>query len=208
MCTAGNRPSRRYGTRLTRPLPSDGEPLMILSAEPERSDDPRPRAAIEHARAWTRGEVKMMQARAAGGHAMGAARDLRGAARHAAYAAGQAGTVAHVAAHGLGAPPRRSKSNERPRPGTRPSSPAGSSASGSGTNSPRKSAGSSWMTSGCGTSSAGPCSAVELPLPLSSRLFAPHLLRHCHGQSGGLLTGPARTGRRTPPAGHDRVHRA
>ncbi len=45
----------------------------------------------------------MMDARAAGGHAMGAARDLRGAARHAAYAAGQAGAVAHVAAHELGA---------------------------------------------------------------------------------------------------------
>jgi len=45
----------------------------------------------------------MMQARAAGGHAMGAARHLRGAARHAAYAAGQAGAVAHVAAHELGA---------------------------------------------------------------------------------------------------------
>lgn len=44
-----------------------------------------------------------MQARAAGGHAMGAARDLRGAARPAAYAAGQAGAVAHVAAHELGA---------------------------------------------------------------------------------------------------------
>jgi hypothetical protein len=65
--------------------------------------DPRPRQAIEHARAWVRGEVKMMQARAAGGHAMGAARDLCGAARHAAYAAGQAGAVAHVAAHELGA---------------------------------------------------------------------------------------------------------
>jgi thymidine phosphorylase len=34
---------------------------------------------------------------------MGAARDLRGAPRHAAYAAGQAGAVAHVAAHELGA---------------------------------------------------------------------------------------------------------
>lgn len=44
-----------------------------------------------------------MRARAAGGHAMGAARDLRGAARHAAYAAGQAAVVAHVAAHELGA---------------------------------------------------------------------------------------------------------
>ncbi|WP_031469346.1 putative immunity protein [Sciscionella sediminilitoris] len=71
--------------------------------ESVRPGDPRPRAAIEHARAWVRGEVKMMQARAAGGHAMGAARDLRGAARHAAYAAGQAGAVAHVAAHELGA---------------------------------------------------------------------------------------------------------
>jgi thymidine phosphorylase len=71
--------------------------------ESVQPDDPRPREAIEHARAWARGEVKMMQARAAGGHAMGAARNLRGAARHAAYAAGQAGAVAHVAAHELGA---------------------------------------------------------------------------------------------------------
>lgn len=71
--------------------------------ETARPGDPRPRQAIEHARAWVRGEVKMMQARAAGGHAMGAARDLRGAARHAAYAAGQAAVVAHVAAHELGA---------------------------------------------------------------------------------------------------------
>lgn len=71
--------------------------------ESVRPEDPRPRQAIEHARAWVRGEVKMMRARAAGGHAMGAARDLRGAARHAAYAAGQAGAVAHVAAHELGA---------------------------------------------------------------------------------------------------------
>lgn len=45
----------------------------------------------------------MMVSRAAGGHAMGAARDLKGAARHAAYAAGQAGAVPHVAAHELGA---------------------------------------------------------------------------------------------------------
>lgn len=71
--------------------------------ESRRPHDLRPRQAIEHARCWARGEVTMMQARAAGGHAMGAARDLRGAARHAAYAAGQAGAVAHVAAHELGA---------------------------------------------------------------------------------------------------------
>jgi thymidine phosphorylase len=73
---------------------------LFESAQPQ---DSRPRQAIEYARAWVRGEAGMMQARAAGGHAMGAARDLRGAARHAAYAAGQAGAVAHVAAHELGA---------------------------------------------------------------------------------------------------------
>ena len=71
--------------------------------ESVRPDDPRPRQAIEAVRAWTRGERKMMETRALGGHAMGAARDLRGAARFAAYAAGQAAVVAHVAAHELGA---------------------------------------------------------------------------------------------------------
>lgn len=65
--------------------------------------DPRPRLAIEQIRAWTRGEIKMMMCRAAGGHAMAAARDLKGAARYAAYSAGQAAVVAHVAAHELGA---------------------------------------------------------------------------------------------------------
>jgi hypothetical protein len=71
--------------------------------EAARSGDPRPREAIEHARRWARGEVRMMQSRSAGGHAMGAARELRGAPRFAAYAAGQAAVVAHVAAHELGA---------------------------------------------------------------------------------------------------------
>ena len=73
---------------------------LFEAAQPE---DPRPRQAIEQARAWERGEVTMTQTRAAGGHAMAAARELRGAARHAAYAAGQAACVAHVAAHELGA---------------------------------------------------------------------------------------------------------
>jgi hypothetical protein len=71
--------------------------------EEAQPDDDRPRRAIEHARAWARGEVAMMQARAAGGHAMGAARALKGAPREAAFAAGQAAVVAHVAAHELGA---------------------------------------------------------------------------------------------------------
>ena len=73
---------------------------LFESAKPS---DPRPRRAIEHARAWARDEITMSQARTAAGHAMGAASDLSGAARHAAYAAGQAAAVAHVAAHELGA---------------------------------------------------------------------------------------------------------
>jgi hypothetical protein len=71
--------------------------------EQVQPNDDRPRRAIEQAHAWVRGEITMTQARTAGGHAMGAARELKGAARDAAYAAGQAAVVAHVAAHELGA---------------------------------------------------------------------------------------------------------
>lgn len=71
--------------------------------ESTRPEDPRPRQAIEEARAWVRGEITMSQARTAASHANAAARDLSGAARHAAHAAGQAAAVAHVAAHELGA---------------------------------------------------------------------------------------------------------
>jgi hypothetical protein len=73
---------------------------VFEEVEPE---DPRPRSAIGAARAWARGETGMMAARAAGGHAMGAARPLQGAARFAAYAAGQAACVGHVPEHDLGA---------------------------------------------------------------------------------------------------------
>ncbi|WP_395858494.1 putative immunity protein [Arthrobacter echini] len=78
------------------------EHVLGLFEETNREDD-RPRAAIEAARAWARGEAKMMATRAIGGHAMGAARPLRGAPRFAAYAAGQAACVAHVPEHDLGA---------------------------------------------------------------------------------------------------------
>lgn len=71
--------------------------------EDELPGDPRPREAITATHAWARGELPMMQARAAGGHAMGAARPRTGAARFAAYAAGQAACVGHVAEHALGA---------------------------------------------------------------------------------------------------------
>jgi hypothetical protein len=71
--------------------------------EAEQPTDSRPRDAIGAARAWASGEMRMMEARARGGHAMGAARPLRGPARFAAYAAGQAACVGHVAEHDLGA---------------------------------------------------------------------------------------------------------
>ena len=72
--------------------------------ESARPEDPRPRQAIEQARAWAarRGHDDRRLARRAATR-WRAARDLRGAARHAAYAAGQAAAVAHVAAHELGA---------------------------------------------------------------------------------------------------------
>ncbi len=71
--------------------------------EDEQAFDARPRDAIEAARRWAWGDMKMMDARAYGGHAMGAARPLHGAARNAAYSAGQAACVAHLAEHDLGA---------------------------------------------------------------------------------------------------------
>jgi hypothetical protein len=71
--------------------------------EATRPEDARPRQAIDLARAWVDGEATMTRARTSAGHANAAARDLRGAPRHAAYAAGQAAAVAHVAAHELGA---------------------------------------------------------------------------------------------------------
>src|SRR5579859_6476696 len=48
--------------------------------EQARPGDERPRRAIELARAWARGEIRMTEARTAAGHANGAARDLSGAA--------------------------------------------------------------------------------------------------------------------------------
>lgn len=73
---------------------------LFASAQP---DDPRPRLALDATRSWIDGALAMMAARAAGGHAMAAARHLAGAPRFAAYAAGQAACVPHVAAHDLGA---------------------------------------------------------------------------------------------------------
>ena len=100
---------RRGGTlqdddhRLLAMWAADCAQHVLHHFEQARPEDDRPRRAIALGRAWARGEITWWEARTAGGHANAAARDLRGAARHAAYAAGQAAAVGHVAAHELGA---------------------------------------------------------------------------------------------------------
>ena len=100
---------RRGGTlqdsdhRLLAVWAADCAQHVLNLFEENQPNDDRPRQAIEAVRAWARGEVIMSHARAAGGHAMAAARKLKGASRYAAFAAGQAAVVAHVAAHELGA---------------------------------------------------------------------------------------------------------
>ena len=71
--------------------------------EEAQPGDERPRRAVELTHAWVRGEITMRDARVAAFHANAAASELKGAARFAAYSAGQAVVVAHVAAHYLGA---------------------------------------------------------------------------------------------------------
>ena len=71
--------------------------------EQANGHDKRPRQAIELTRAWVRGEISMKQAHKAAFVANAAAREVTGAAKLAALAAGQAVAVAHVAAHDLGA---------------------------------------------------------------------------------------------------------
>jgi hypothetical protein len=74
--------------------------------EEARPGDDRPRRAVEAARAWGNGELKMKEAREAAGASQDAAREVKEtseAARFAALSAGQAAVVAHVAAHELGA---------------------------------------------------------------------------------------------------------
>ena len=74
-------------------------PLFELA----RPGDERPRWAIEQARAWARGEIRMTEARTASFAAHAAARETGGPAREAARAAGHAVAVAHMADHELGA---------------------------------------------------------------------------------------------------------
>jgi Imm-5 like putative immunity protein len=100
---------RRGGTledddhRLLAQWAADCAEHVLPYFEQARATDDRPRRAIELARAWARREIPWRDARTAAGHANAAARDVRGAPRYAAYAAGQAAAVGHVAAHELGA---------------------------------------------------------------------------------------------------------
>lgn len=100
---------RRGGTRsdenhrlLAMCAATSAEPVLSLY-ETVSPYDKRPHLAIAGIRAWASGTMSMMEARAAGGHAMAAARSLTGAARFAAFAAGQAAVVSHVPEHELGA---------------------------------------------------------------------------------------------------------
>lgn len=69
----------------------------------QHPDDDRPRRAIVQARAWSRGEIAMTQAREAAYAAHDAAKVTTGAAREVARAAGHAVATAHMADHELGA---------------------------------------------------------------------------------------------------------
>ena len=100
---------RRGGTledsdhRLLATWAADCAEHVLDLFERERSGDPRPRHAIEQARAWARGEITMTRAREAAYGAHAAARDAQGAAKEAARAAGHAVATAHMADHELGA---------------------------------------------------------------------------------------------------------
>ncbi|MCE7981517.1 MAG: hypothetical protein DYG89_10015 [Caldilinea sp. CFX5] len=76
---------------------------VLAYFEAQQPDDDRPRQAIAQARAWSRGEISMTQAREAAYAAHDAARSATGAAREAARAAGHAVATAHMADHELGA---------------------------------------------------------------------------------------------------------
>lgn len=94
---------RDHDHRLLALWAADCAEHVLHHVEAALPGDDRPRHAIDLGRAWARGEVPWATARTAAGHANAAARDLRGAPRYAAYAAGQAAAVGHVAAHELGA---------------------------------------------------------------------------------------------------------
>jgi len=76
---------------------------VIHYFEKECPEDRRPHKAIELALAWARGEIILNEAKKGAFDSNAAASKLKGSARFAAYSAGQAAVVGHVAAHELGA---------------------------------------------------------------------------------------------------------
>lgn len=136
---------------------------VLALFEDHRPDDVRPREAIAATRDWAAGRLPMMQARAVGGHAMGAARDLTGAARFAAYAAGQAACVGHVAEHDLGAAAYAVKAAVAADRQAKGSPPDSTRTPGSGPSCPRQCESSSWRTNADATTSAGPSSTSPDP---------------------------------------------
>ncbi len=79
--------------------------------------DTRPREAVEGARAFARGELRVGPARTLAARAHAAARDVGDpAATAAARAAGHAVAVAHMASHALGAPAYAARAASLARP--------------------------------------------------------------------------------------------
>lgn len=99
---------RRGGTladehhRLLASWSADCAERVLHYFEADRPEDSRPREAIEGARDWAKGEIKMQKARELAWAAHAAAREEEGPAREAARAAGHAVSVAHMADHALG----------------------------------------------------------------------------------------------------------
>lgn len=91
--------------RVLAPWAADCAERALPLFEAEAPHDPRPRAAIDGARAFARGELRVGPARALSVAAHAAARDVRDpTAVAAARAAGHAVATAHMAAHARGAP--------------------------------------------------------------------------------------------------------
>lgn len=87
------------------PWAADCAERVLALFEARAPDDPRPRRAIEGARAFARGELRVGPARRLAVDAHAAARDVADpAAVAAARAAGHAVATAHMAAHARGAP--------------------------------------------------------------------------------------------------------
>jgi hypothetical protein len=130
--------------------------------ERARPGDNRPRRAIELGQAWARGEITMTQARTAGGHANGTARDLSGGQHDMPRTLPARPRASHTLPRTTSVqPPTRSRPHVLPHWKERARAQGDSSAGGSAISLRRRFASSYSTTSGCGTTSAGPYSTAE-----------------------------------------------